>query len=671
MVNVAIITPVYNTQDYLHRCINSVLEQQGVSFQYFIIDDGSTDNSASIAQYYQRKDRRVTFIRKANEGQGTARNIGIKLANAEYVYFVDSDDYLGENTLSILYRTAKENGLDICSPNVPKHYFEKPLEYVSCLPCKSQFIMLDIIRDFEILQPAIRSGQDGVFSHLVLTHCRRIGMATNAIFHYSHAREGATFTTHLTRHDLVPTLLEQHYSAIEQHYDKFNLWSKNALRLLTFVGDESLRNRVEPHLPHLDINQKFQCFKLLSEVAKKAHGYLSAWDKSHISLPLAALVTRDVGQLVTSYELEFAGKTFDTRYPSDSIVRQGMLLICKYANSRLTPTPKMIEAPATVTSGQDGLPPVKPPSDSGSDLRFLRAEFRALRGKLDLAINAINNSTIQITSAVRTPANGLSQGNPNIVVSLTTLPYRLPLVHFAIESLFAQTVLPGRIILWITNRINSGNAHTPQIEALVARGLEIKQVEDLGPHTKLLYALREFPDKKIITVDDDIIYPINSVQCLWEQHLKFPNAVICNWARELAFNLEGKVHGVRAGKLLTPPTLESEIEQSHRFHGSPNLLAFPYGTAGVLYPPNALSTRVFEVETFKQLCPTEDDVWFKAMSLLNRTPVVVTNLGTNPVHHCITGSQSDALRHDNHGLGQNSKQINDVFEYLDLYRFIK
>jgi glycosyltransferase involved in cell wall biosynthesis len=670
MFNVAVITPVFNTQDYLHRCIKSVLAQTGVTLQYFIIDDGSTDNSASIAQFYQRNDPRITFIRKANEGQGVARNIGIKLADAEYIYFVDSDDYLGEGALSILFEAAKANELDICSPKVPKHYFDKPLEYVSCLPCKSQFIKLKIIRDFNILQPDIKSGQDGVFSHLVLTHCIRIGMAESATFHYTHAREGSTFAAHLKRHDLVPVILEQHLAAIEQHYDKFDLWEKNALRLLGFIADESLRNRLEPHLAYLDQSQKCHCFNLLSRIAKRAFNYITSQDKQQSNPAIAALVTKNVDQLVLTYETEFAGKQHQPLHQGNHNIHRDKLLICNYANAHLGPIPGDNNRLELVESEWQQTGPAHHQAESISDIGDLQREIKSLKGKVDLAINSINNSAIQLTSAILTPASNLLNGNPDILVSLTTLPHRLPLIHLAIESIFSQTVLPGRIVLWITDRIESGNYLTPQLESLVARGLEIRKVEDVGPHTKLIYSLKEFSEKNIITVDDDIIYPINAISCLWEQHTNYPNAVICNWARELTFDSAGKVRGVRSGKLLTPPLLESEIEQALSFEGKPNLLAFPYGTSGVLYPPKALNSRVFEVETFRQLCPKEDDIWFKAMGLLNRTPVVVTNLGINPIHHCITGSQSKALRHDNHGMSHNSVQMEKVFSYFALNKLI-
>jgi len=673
MVNVAVITPVFNTQEYLHRCIKSVLGQEGVSLQYFIVDDGSTDNSASISRFYQQKDNRVTLVQKPNGGQGMARNVGIKLADAEFLYFVDSDDYLGENTLSILYNTAQKHKLDMCSPAVPRHYFDKPLEAVPCLPCKSQFIRADVVRDYDILQPDIRSGQDGVFSHLVLTHCKRIGMASNAVFNYTHAREGSTFALHLKRHDLVPTLVRQHYDAITAHYDKHDLWAKNSLRLLAFMSDETLRNRIAPHFPHFTPEQKIDCFAVLKNVAERAYDGLGQSAKKLVHPIVADIAKQDLEMVIGRFKGEGDALKFIPAFPKSKNIVEPNLLIVKYADESLEPSVvSRVPSPKNSVDGQQNPHiPERAEDDKRDYSQKLHHEVRVLRGKLDLAINSINNATVQVLSAARTAAPTCEGGEDNLVVSLTTLPHRLNLVHYAIESILSQMIRPGRICLWLTEKTDIRKAMTPELEALKSRGLEIRLVEDVGPHTKLIYALKEFPDKSIVTVDDDIVYPTNMLKCLWDQHLRFPKAIICNWARQLVFDATGKVKGVRSGELLTPPRLETEIEQAVRFDGKPNLLAFPYGTSGVLYPPNSLCRKVSDVELFRKICPKEDDIWFKAMGLLNRTPVVVTNLGINPSHHCITGSQGEALRHDNHGASQNVKQMQAVFDQLNIYEYIK
>lgn len=676
--HVSVVTPIFNTEQYLHQCIQSILMQKGVDLQLFLIDDASKDNSLNIANYYANLDSRVVVIKnESNIGQGPSRNKAITLANSEYIYFVDSDDYLaGDNTLKILYDTAKEYGLDVCSPDVPSHYFEKPMEAIACIPCKSQFIKLDIIKKFNIFQPDARSGQDGVFSHLVLSHCLRIGMNRNAQFHYTHAREGSTFASYLKNHDAVPLLIYIHYETITKHYDEYNLWQKNALRLANFIADETIRNRIIPHYKFLTKQQTLDCFSILSEISKKILDNLHI-DYHEIIHPIIFdLSNQKLDDLVVNFESKWLNYSHKYKFKRNDNIFKKDIIICKIADRSFIPNKSdlsILLKPDAHIKKQDLNIQVSKQVDLNffkDEFQGLKQEIKILKGKIDLAINTINNSQIHLLSALRSATPDLTiSGKKDLVVSLTTLPHRLPLVHYAIESILSQTILPEKIILWISE-VTNDNLITPELKALMKRGLEIRKVKDVGPHTKLIYSLINYPKKTIVSIDDDIIYPANMLQYLWDQHNRFPNAIVANWARELSFGEDGKVNGVRSGKLLTPVRLETDLEQAQSFDPKPNILAFPYGTSGVLYPPNSLSSKFSDVQLFRKLCPKEDDIWFKAMSLLNKTPVVVTNLGINPMHHSLVGTQQIALRHDNHGLGQNEHQMRAVFEYFDLYRFL-
>lgn len=668
MFDVAVITPVFNTQDYLHRCVKSVLSQAGVSLQYILVDDGSTDNSFEIASFYQRTDDRVTLVRQKNQGQGVARNAGIRLADAEFVYFVDSDDHLGEGTLKKLLDAAREHSLDICSPNVPDHYFAKPLEHIACVPCKSQFIRLNLLRQHQIFQPDVSSGQDGVFSHLVLAHCERVGMISDAEFHYTHARKGSTFAQHLKRSDLIPSIVQKHYAAIVAHYDRHNLWDRNALRLLNFVSDETLRNRIKPHFETLSDPQRLEVLMTVRNVVLKALPFVP--DSSRPLVPAIVLYLADCPpeRLVSTFGAELAKPDVRMVFDKSQNFKRGTLTVCKYSDASFAP-PKTGDAQTFTPPAAQPVPAAFQMPRENQD-KTSSAAIKDLAAKLDFAINSLNNSTVQIKSQIHVGAPTLESGIKELVGSVTTLPSRLPLVHLAIESIFSQTIRPSKVVLWISEKVDPQLTATPELKNLQERGLDIRFVEDVGPHTKLVYALKAFPDNSIFTFDDDIIYPVNMVQALWTQHLKFPEAVVSNWARELAFDEKGSVLGVRSGRLLTPANLEKNIEQATRYEVEPTILGFPYGTSGVLYPPGALHPRVHDAQEFRRLCPKEDDIWFRVMGILNGTRVVPTNLGINPLHHCITGSQAEALRHDNHGLQQNLVQMQRVFKELDLYRLL-
>lgn len=100
MIELSIVIPVYNVAPYLPACLESVFRQTGFSFEVILVDDASTDNSGSICAEYARKDERVRYIRHArNGGLSSARNTGLVAARGVYVTFVDSDDFLADDTL--------------------------------------------------------------------------------------------------------------------------------------------------------------------------------------------------------------------------------------------------------------------------------------------------------------------------------------------------------------------------------------------------------------------------------------------------------------------------------------------------------------------------------------------------------------------------------------------
>lgn len=110
--SVSIVTPVYNSQAFLDRCIQSVINQTFDNFELLLVDDGSSDNSRQICERYAERDSRIKYYHKENGGASSARNLALDNASGEYVLMLDSDDWIDPNCLEICYKTAKENNLD-------------------------------------------------------------------------------------------------------------------------------------------------------------------------------------------------------------------------------------------------------------------------------------------------------------------------------------------------------------------------------------------------------------------------------------------------------------------------------------------------------------------------------------------------------------------------------
>ena len=104
---ITVIVPVYNTEKYLERCLDSIVGQTYRDLEILLIDDGSTDSSGEICRQYAEADDRITVLVKENGGQASARNLGLDRMQGEYVLFVDSDDYVSPDFVEELYRQIK------------------------------------------------------------------------------------------------------------------------------------------------------------------------------------------------------------------------------------------------------------------------------------------------------------------------------------------------------------------------------------------------------------------------------------------------------------------------------------------------------------------------------------------------------------------------------------
>lgn len=121
---VSIIMPVYGVEDYVGKTIKSVLSQTLTDFEFFAIDDGSKDNSGKICDEYAAKDSRLKVIHKENGGAPEARNVAIKQAKGEYLYFIDSDDWIENDYLEKMYNLAKNNNADVVITGFFMEYYQ-------------------------------------------------------------------------------------------------------------------------------------------------------------------------------------------------------------------------------------------------------------------------------------------------------------------------------------------------------------------------------------------------------------------------------------------------------------------------------------------------------------------------------------------------------------------
>ncbi len=198
--------------------------------------------------------------------------------------------------------------------------------------------------------------------------------------------------------------------------------------------------------------------------------------------------------------------------------------------------------------------------------------------------------------------------NSDIIVSLTTYPARINTVWSTIASLLNQTYKPAKVLLYLSiEQFKDEEKQLPtNLLSLKKRGLEIRFVEDdLKPHKKYYYALRDFPNKKVITADDDIFYPENHIEKFVAAAQKFPNAVICARSHDIEFK-EG-----------SDTVFMNYNSWKERIEAAPSKKMMPVGCNGVLYKREFFDDELFDVNKIKELSLYTDDLWLKAMEIRN------------------------------------------------------
>lgn len=145
---ISVIIPVYNTQPYLKRCIESILSQTHQDFEIILIDDGSTDKSAGICDEYATQYENISVIHNDNQGPAASREEGVKRAGGSLIMFVDSDDWLHEKILEKLYIGMMEANADIVCCTHQDIYKNKKREY----PCDIKDDYLDCVTSIEIME---------------------------------------------------------------------------------------------------------------------------------------------------------------------------------------------------------------------------------------------------------------------------------------------------------------------------------------------------------------------------------------------------------------------------------------------------------------------------------------------------------------------------------------
>ena len=202
---VSVIVPVYNVERYLKRCVESILNQTYTNIEVLLIDDGSKDNSGAICDEYTRKDIRVKVVHKENGGVSVARNLAIDMAKGEYIFFVDSDDWISEKSIEKHVELIKNNSCQLTfsmweARGFLKQYFTLDNDKINLYdkerntgdfllkfrtPWNKLFVS-KIIKENNIRFPiGVKYGEDTFFVWEYLKYCKEICMCKDVLYLYN------------------------------------------------------------------------------------------------------------------------------------------------------------------------------------------------------------------------------------------------------------------------------------------------------------------------------------------------------------------------------------------------------------------------------------------------------------------------------------------------------
>lgn len=191
-----------------------------------------------------------------------------------------------------------------------------------------------------------------------------------------------------------------------------------------------------------------------------------------------------------------------------------------------------------------------------------------------------------------------------VIVSFTSIPSRFDVIHLTVRSILAGTHKPDKIVLWLNELLKSSVPES--LLKIVGEKFEIRYVEGNLPHRKLIHSLQAFPDKILVTCDDDMMYDSSWLNLLYQDHINHPLDIIANECRGINYDETGN---------LRPYYFWYKENKENVSYDS----LLPLGFGGVLYPPKCLHDDVFQADLYLKLAPKADDLWFKAMAILRGT----------------------------------------------------
>ncbi|WP_338039332.1 glycosyltransferase family A protein [Maribacter litopenaei] len=237
-----------------------------------------------------------------------------------------------------------------------------------------------------------------------------------------------------------------------------------------------------------------------------------------------------------------------------------------------------------------------------------------------------------------------------VIVSFTSIPSRVRILHIVVRSILNQSVLPEKVILWLHEDLK--DELPKKLTVLKDDLFSIHYTNQKSSHRKLVLALEKLPNKTIVTCDDDVIYHPKWLELLYKDHQRYPDCISANQVRYIKYDINGNLL----------PYKQWDLKKNEPSNSKAIL---PIGVGGVLYPAESLSKEVSNKDLYLKITPRADDLWFKAMSLLKGTKSKLSDFNPKkPIP--IINSQKESLKRENVDEDKNRTQWLAVTEYFKI-----
>lgn len=369
---VSIIVPIYNVEQYLAVCLDSLVNQTLNDIEIICVNDCSTDSSLSIVEQYAVHDHRIRIIsHETNQGLGPARNTGVDFANAPYILFVDSDDVVAENMAERLYTEMLEKNVDLVWCNMggmsekgnmknlgeqipegvytPQLILSNSFLYQTLLPSVNKFYKKDLIKDVKQL-PIV--SEDQPFLAVVLGRCKNISVISDTLYYYRNRRGSlskpklhtakswdAFFYSHKLFFELLPSMIGKRaikMQCIKRYFSLF--WRIYTFKLTTQETWQEQQQTIYRHIKQNEIPIKSNCKLLywyLCYVFCRLRSKTTTKTLVHFGMDLSAYMSRhNATYKVLAYLFKRIARVMITKTFSliDNMEQRVIRLLSKFVN---------------------------------------------------------------------------------------------------------------------------------------------------------------------------------------------------------------------------------------------------------------------------------------------------------------------------------------------------